>query len=69
MTSLQYVEVFSPTAVCFRGKQNRKGYEAPKWTTSTQLGWDHYRWYQSYALAESVDPTREDAYARKGSGL
>ena len=69
MTSLQCVETFSLTAVCFGGEQNREGYEAPKRTISTQLGWGRYRWYQSYALVGSVGPTREDACARKGGGL
>ena len=27
MTSLQCVEVFSPTAVCFEGEQNREGHK------------------------------------------
>ena len=26
MTSLQYVDAFSPTTVCFEGEQNREGY-------------------------------------------
>ena len=69
MTSLQYVEAFSLTAVCFRGKQNHEGYEAPKRTISIQVGWAHYRWYQSHALAGNVGSTREDSCARKGGGL
>ena len=69
MTSFQCVEAFSPTVVCFGGEQNREGYEALKRTISTQVGWGHYRWYQSHVLAESVGPTREDACARKGGGL
>ena len=69
MGSLQCVEVFSPTAMFFGGEQNCEGYETPKRTISTQVGWDHYRWYQSHALAGSVGPTREDACARKAGGL
>ena len=42
MTSLQCVEAFSPTAVCFGGEQNHEGYEAPKRTISTQVGWGRY---------------------------
>ena len=51
------------------GEQNCEGYEGPKWTISTQLGWGHYRWYQSHALAGSVDPTRKDVCAHKEGGL
>ena len=69
MTSLQCVEAFFPTPMCFGGKQNHERYETLKRTISTQVGWDHYRWYQSHALAGSVGTTREDAYARKGVGL
>ena len=69
MTSLQCVKAFSLTVVCFEGEQNHEGYEAPKRTISTQLGRGHYRWYQSHALAGSVGPTREEAYARKGGGV
>ena len=69
MTSLQCVEAFSPTVVCFGGEQNREGYEAPKRTISTQLGWGCYRWYQSHALAGSVGPKCENMCTRKGGGL
>ena len=67
MTSLQCVEAFSPAQP--GEEQNHEGYETLKRTISTQVGWDHYRWYQSHALAGSVGTTREDAYARKGVGL
>ena len=43
MTSFQCVGVFSPTAVCFEGEQNREGYEPPKRIISTQEGWGPYR--------------------------
>jgi len=69
MTSFQYVEIFSPTAVCFGGEQNREGYEAPKRTISTQVRWGRYIWYQSQAIVRSVGPTHKDACARKGGGL
>ena len=69
MTSLQCVEAFSITTVYFGGEQNREGYEALKWTISTQVRWGHYRWYQSHALAGIVGPTRDDICARKGGGL
>jgi len=69
MTSLQYVKALFLTAVCFGGKQNHKGYKAPKRTISTQVEWAHYRRYQSYTLAGSVGPIREDACARKEGGL
>ena len=69
MTSLQCVKAFSPTAVYFRREQNREGYETPKWTISTQVGWGRHRWYQSHPLVGSVSPTREDACARKEGGL
>ena len=69
MISLQCVEAISPTAVRFGKELNCEGHETPKRTISTQVGWGHYRWYQSYALAGSVGPTREDACARKGGGL
>ena len=69
IASLQCVEAFSPTDVCFGGEQNRESYEALKRTISTQVGWGCYRWYQSHALARSVGPTHEDACARKGGGL
>ena len=38
--------------------------DIPNWDS---LG--RYRWYQSHTLVKSVDPTREDACARKGGGL
>ena len=40
MTSLQCVEAFSPAQL--REEQNHEGYEAPKQTISTQVGWGHY---------------------------
>ena len=39
MISLQCVEVFSPTAVCFGGEQNREGYDAPKRTWGGVVTW------------------------------
>ena len=69
MTSLQCVEAFSSTVVCFGGEQSHEGYETPKQTISTQVGQDRYRWYQSHTLTGSMGPTREDACARKGGGL
>ena len=69
MTSIQCVEAFSITTVCFGREQNREKYEALKRTISTQVGWGHYRWYQRHALAGSVGHTRDDVCARKGGGL
>ena len=34
--------------------KNREGYETPKLTISTQVGWGRYKWYQSHALAGSM---------------
>ena len=32
-----------PPLLCFGGEQNREGYETPKRTISTQVGWGRYR--------------------------
>ena len=53
MTSLLCVEAFSLTTVCFRGEQNRKGYEAPKRTISTQVRWGCYKLYDFYSRVDS----------------
>ena len=53
MTSLLCVEAFSLTAVCFGGEQNREGYETPKWTISTQVGWGCYKLYDFYSRVDS----------------
>ena len=55
--------------MCFGGEQNCEGYETPKWTISTQVGWGRHRWYQSHALVGNVSLTREDVCARKEGGL
>ena len=53
MTSLLCVEAFSLTAMCFGGEQNREGYETPKWTISTQVGWGCYKLNDFYSRVDS----------------
>ena len=57
MTSLQCIEVFSPTVVCFGGEQNRKGYEALKRTISTLLGRGCYKENEELALSTDLQET------------